>query len=279
MHRTHIKANQSWARIDWREIWEYRDLLWNLVARDRTAAYKQSVLGPLWFIIVPLATTLVFTVVFGSIARIGTDGLPPFLFYMSGLLFWNYFQGCLNGVASSLVSNAGMLTKVFFPRLIIPLSLVLSNMVQLALSSILLACFYVYFAFFSAAQVHLTVWAFALPLCLIYCVLLGLGTGLWFSALTVKYRDLKFLLPLVAQLWMYGTPIVYPMSSVVGTSWYWLVVLNPMTLVVEVTRKALLGAGTVSLEMIVTGVVLTLLVAITGLMFFNKVQRTFADTI
>jgi lipopolysaccharide transport system permease protein len=278
-HRTHIRANHPWWRIDVKEIWEYRDLLWNLVARDLTASYKQSVFGPLWFVILPVATSLVFTVVFGSIVKIGTDGLPPFLFYMSGLLFWNYFQGCLNGVASSLVSNAGVLTKVYFPRLIIPLSLVVSNMVQLALSSFLLACFYAYFVFFGAAHVHATMWAFALPFCLLYCVLLGLGTGLWFSSLTVKYRDLRFLLPLIAQLWMYGTPIVYPMSSVVKTSWYWLVVLNPMTLVVEVTRKSLLGVGTVTVEMLLTGVVLTLLVSITGLIFFNKVQRTFADTI
>jgi len=277
--RTHIKANQSWVRVDWREIWEYRDLLWNLVARDLTAIYKQSILGPLWFILVPLATTLVFTVVFGSIAKIGTDGLPPFLFYMSGLLFWNYFQGCMSGVSTSLATNTGMLTKVYFPRLIIPLSLVMSNLAQLALSSILLAGFYVYFMVFSEAQIHLTIWAFTLPLCVLYCAFFGLGTGLWFSALTVKYRDLRFALPFIAQLWMYGTPIVYPMSSVLGSKWYWLIVINPMTLPVEIARKSLLGTGSITCDMIVSGIIVTLFVTVTGLMFFNKVQRTFVDTI
>ena len=279
MHRTHIKATKSWFKMDWGEIWEYRDLLWNLVARDLTAVYKQSILGPLWFILVPLATTLVFTVVFGSIAKIGTDGVPPFIFYMSGLLFWNYFQGCMNSVSGSLVLNAGVLAKVYFPRLIIPLSLVMSNLAQLALSAVLLAGFYIHFMFFSGANIHPTVWVYALPFCVLYSALFGLGTGLWFSSLTVKYRDLRFALPFIIQLWMYGTPIVYPMSSVIGTKWYWAVVLNPMTLPVEISRKALLGIGTITSDIIVSGVILTVLVSATGLVFFNRVQRTFVDTI
>lgn len=277
--RTHIKSNQSWFRIDWLEIWEYRDLLRNLVSRDLTAIYKQSILGPLWFVIVPLATTLVFTVVFGSIAKISTDGLPPFLFYMSGLLFWNYFQGCMNGISTSLVANTSVLTKVYFPRLVIPLSLVVSNLAQLALSALLLSGFYTYFVFFSEAQMHLTVWAAALPFCVLYCAFFGLGAGLWFSALTVKYRDLRFALPFIAQLWLYATPIVYPMSSVVKDKWYWIVVINPMTLPVEVGRKALLGVGTVTPTMMATGIFVTLFVTVSGLMFFNKIQRTFVDTI
>ena len=279
MYRTHIKPTRSWFKMDWAEVWEYRDLLWNLVARELTAVYKQSILGPLWFVLVPLATTLVFTVVFGNIAKIGTDGLPPFIFYMSGLLFWNYFQGCLNGVAGSLVSNTNVLTKVYFPRLIIPLSIVMYNLAQLALSAVLLAGFYTYFIFFGGIHIHPTPWAYALPLCVLYSALFGLGTGLWFSSLTVKYRDLRFALPFMAQLWMYGTPIVYPMSSVVGTKWYWPVVLNPMTLPVEISRKALLGAGTVTGDMIASGILVTFLVTATGLVFFNKVQRTFVDTI
>jgi len=277
--RSVIKANQAWWRINWRELWEYRDLLVLLVKRDLTAVYKQSILGPLWFVIVPLATTVVFTVIFGSIAKIGTDGLPPFLFYMTGLLFWDYFQGCMNGVSLSLAANAGVLTKVYFPRLIIPLSLVVGNLAKLVLSTLLFAGFYVYFLFFSNAQINPTVWILALPLCVLYCALFGLGMGLWFSAMTVKYRDLGFAMPFITQIWMYATPIVYPMSSVLESKWYWLAVLNPMTLMTEMSRKAFLGAGTVNADMVISGVTMTAIILITGLMYFSKVQRTFADTI
>ena len=174
-----IRANQDWFHIPWREIWEYRDLLINLVKRDLTAIYKQSILGPLWFVIAPLATTIVFTVIFGNVAKISTDGLPPLLFYMSSMVLWNYFQGCLNSVSGSLISNVGLFSKVYFPRLIAPLSQILSNLARFLLNFVVFIAFYLYFLFFSSAKITPSWWILAFPLLLFHCATLGLGVGLW----------------------------------------------------------------------------------------------------
>ena len=277
-NRTIIKANQSWFHIPWHEIYEYRDLLWNLIRRDLTATYKQSILGPLWFIIAPLATTIVFTVVFGKVAKISTDGLPPFLFYMSSMVLWNYFQGCMDGVSKSLITNAGIFGKVYFPRLIAPLSLIFSNLAQFILNLIMFLAFYLYFLFLSSAQIHPSWWIAMLPVLVFHCAAVGMGIGLWLSALTVKYRDLRFALPFLAQLWMYATPIVYP-TSLVPEKWRWLLAVNPMAGIMEFNRYAFLGVGTVSRDIIMIGILSGLFLLITGLLIFNKIQRTFVDTI
>ena len=277
-YQTIIKANNRWLHIPWHELWEYRDLLVNLVLRDLTAIYKQSILGPLWFIIAPLATTIVFTVVFGNVAKISTDGLPPFLFYMSSMVLWNYFQGCLNGVSGSLISNVGLMGKVYFPRLIVPLSLTISNLAQFILNFAMFIVFYLYFFFFSSAEIKPSWWILTLPILILHCAAVGLGVGLWLSALTVKYRDLKFALPFLSQLWMYATPVVYP-SSIVPEKWKWLLFINPMAGIVEFNRFAFMGVGTFDHNILIVGVFSGVFLLLSGVLVFNKIQRTFIDTI
>ena len=276
--RTHIKANQPWWRIGWREIWEYRDLLKLLIQRDLTAIYKQTILGPLWFVIQPLLTTVVFTIIFGAVAKIPTDGVPQFIFYMSGTIFWNYFQGVLNHGAGSLVGNTNVLSKVYFPRLIIPLSGVFINLAHLALNFVLFLGFYAWFMF-RGSEMSPNGWLFLLPVLILQCGLMGLGFGLWVSAVTIKYRDLRFALPFLTQLWMYATPIVYPASLVVKPTLKLFLWLNPMTAVVEFSRYAFTGHGTADLSGLGLSWAVTLVVLISGLFLFNKVQRTFVDTI
>jgi len=278
MYRTVIKANTQWWRINWREIAEYRDLLMLLVKRDLTAIYKQTILGPLWFVIQPLLTTVVFTIIFGTVAKIPTEGVPHFIFYMSGTIFWNYFQGVLNHGANSLVANTNVLSKVYFPRLIIPLSGVFVNLAHLALNFVLFLGFYGWFMF-RGSEMSPNGWLFFLPVLILQCGLMGLGFGLWISALTIKYRDLRFALPFLVQLWMYATPIVYPASLVVKPSFKLILWLNPMTAVVEFSRHGITGQGSTDLQGLGLSWAVTLLVLISGLFLFNKVQRTFVDTI
>ncbi len=276
--RTVIKADQSYLHINWREIWEYRDLLWFFVLRDFTAVYKQSILGPLWFVLQPLATTLVFTVVFGNIAKIGTDGVPPFLFYLSGMVLWNYFQNCMNSVSNVLIGQAGMLSKVYFPRLVLPLSQVISNLGQFLLNFAMFLGFWVYYRCFTDAAIQPHALIVCAPLLVLQCAAVGLGVGLWLSAATVKYRDLRFALPFLAQLWMFLTPIVYP-ASLVSKKWHWLIAINPMAGIVEFNRHAFLGVGNIDFSFYFTGLMVGLVMLVTGLLAFNKVQRTFVDTI
>lgn len=280
MAKVRIRPNQPWWRVDWNEIWEYRDLIRFLVQRDITATYKQSVLGPLWFILQPLAMTVVFTVIFGNIARLSTDGIPPFLFYFCSMVLWNYFQGCINSVSRSLVGNAGVLGKVYFPRLIVPLSLVLSNLVQYILNLFIFIGFYAFYLLTQNVSVHLSWGVFLWPLILAYAALTGLGIGLWLSALTVKYRDLTFALPFISQVWMFATPIVYPSSAVVvSAKWKWLLVVNPMSAVIEFNRFAFLGTGTMHMWFMIPSIFCGMLLLVTGVLMFNRVQRTFIDTI
>lgn len=276
--RTTIRAGRPWWRIDWQEIWEYRDLLLLLVKRDLTAIYKQTVLGPLWFVIQPLMMTIVFTVIFGNVAQVPTDGVPPFIFYMSGLVFWNYFQNILNQGAESLISSRSVLTKVYFPRLVIPLSAVITNFAHLALNFITFLGFYFWFLL-SGGEVEPNAWLLVYPLLIIQCALLGLGYGLWISASTIKYRDVKFALPFLVQLWMYATPIVYPASLVDRTLFQWLLWLNPMTAVVEFGRYGFTGQGTLNMGGYFLSWAVTIIVLTSGLLVFNKLQRTFVDTI
>ena len=274
-----IRPNQPWWRMDWHSLWDYRDLLWFLVVRDFSAIYKQSILGPLWFIIQPLATTIVFTVIFGQIAKISTDGIPPLLFYMAGMVLWSYFQGVMNGVAGSLIGNAGVLGKVYFPRLILPLSMVISNLAQFVLNASVFLVFYIYFLHDSFTKIHPNVWLAALPLLILQTAAVGLGVGLWMSALTTKYRDLRFALPFLSQLWMYATPIVYPASLVVSPGWNLCMAFNPMAGPVEAFRFMFFGIGRADLLYLGLGISSGWVLLLTGLIMFNRVQRTFVDTI
>ncbi|NJK92730.1 MAG: ABC transporter permease [Blastochloris sp.] len=211
-----IRPNRSWFNFEWRELWEYRDLLWLLVRRDWVSKYKQTVLGPLWFILQPVLTSVVFTIVFGQIAQIPTDNLPPYLFYLCGMLMWSYFSTNLNSTATTFSSNAHLFGKVYFPRLIIPLSTSLSNLFALGIQALTFAGFWLYYKFAteSSDRFSLGQEIIFLPLVVLLMMMLSLGVSLWMSSLSAKYRDFSHLLGFLTQLWLYATPVVYPLSEV-----------------------------------------------------------------
>ena len=279
MSTTHIRANHSWWKIDVRELWEYRDLLRMLVLRDLTAVYKQTMLGPLWYFIQPLVTTVIFTVIFGQVAKVPTDGVPQFIFYMSGTVLWNYFSGCMTQAGNSLVGNMNVLTKVYFPRLVMPLSAVATNLAHLGLNFAMFLGFYLYFLFVRHAEMSLQWAVLGFPLLVVQCAMLGLAIGLWIAGLTTKYRDLSFALPFLTQVWMYLTPIVWPASQIQNPGLRGLLWLNPMAFPVECGRWMFTGAGTVSWEAGAVCAGVTVFLLATGLFLFNRVQRNFVDTI
>lgn len=278
MYKTIIRANSPWWRIPVREIWEYRDLIGIMWRRDMMAIYKQSVLGRAWFVLQPLLTTVVFTVVFGNIARIGTDGVPPLLFYMSGMLIWNFFATCMNSISATLTGNVQLFGKVYFPRLIVPLVRVMVALATLALNVLTFAGFWAYYRFFTDAALPPAWTALWLAPILLHASVLGMGMGLLCSSMTIKYKDMMFFMPFFSQLWMYATPIIYP-SSNVPEGWRWLFLYNPMSWAVEATRWALVGKGTFGMDQVAVGVALGAAIWVVGLMLFNRVQRTFIDII
>jgi len=274
-----IRPTHGFRAVDLRELWAYRDLMWLFVWRDFVARYKQTVLGPLWHVIQPLLTTLIFTVVFNRVAGLPTDGLPPFLFYLCGLLPWNYFAQTFNSTTTTLVSNAYLFGKVYFPRLVVPISALLSNLVSFAIQ---LAFFFATYAAYRAAHgtVSLEIpWrALLLPFVVLHVAALSLGVGLCLAALTTRFRDLAVLSSFVIQLWMYVTPVIFPLGSV-PVRWRPWVVLNPMTAPVEAFRHLLLGAGSVDAALIQQSLAMTAGALVCGVLAFQRVERTFIDVI
>lgn len=276
---TTIQSEKNWLRIDWNEIWSYKELLLLLAKRDVSVIYKQTILGPAWFLIQPILTSLVFAVVFGRIAKIPTQGLPRFIFYMSGLLMWNYFKGILEGSGQVFNHYKQLYSKVYFPRLVAPLSLILSNLVYLGLNTVVFLLFYMYYYFIKGVELHLS-WSIVLfPLVVLYVAATALGFGLWIAALTAKYRDLRFALPFITQVWLYSTPIIYPLQGVVDPLFRTILLVNPMTVAVETCRFMFTSTGIVSLQAIGVGALIILIVLTSGLAVFNRVQRTFVDVI
>lgn len=275
-----IQPNRSWFYIDWREFLHYRDLLFLLVRRDFVSKYKQTILGPTWYVIQPLLMTLVFTIIFGKVAKIPTDGLPPMLFYLCGLLAWRYFASCLSATSTSFTANAGLFGKVYFPRLIVPLSVIISNLFAFAIQLVTFLCFLLYFKYFTptSANIKPNLFIFALPLLLLQIAAISLGVGLWLSALTAKYRDFQFLMGFLVQLWMYATPVIYPMSMV-PEKWKPILFLNPMAPIVELYRYAFLGAGTINPNYLIISTSISIFTLLTGILIFNKTERTFIDTV
>jgi lipopolysaccharide transport system permease protein len=275
-----IQPSKGLLRIDWHGMLHYRDLLFLLVRRDFVAQYKQTILGPLWFIIQPLLTTLVFTVIFGSVAKIPTDGLPPMLFYLCGMCVWSYFAACFGSISTTFITNANLFGKVYFPRIILPMSVVVSKLIAFGIQLATFLAILAYFIFFTNAgeSVHITSWIWLLPFLLVLSAALGLGVGLWISALTTKYRDLVHLATFLTQLWMYATPVVYPVSQI-PDRWLWLAALNPMTGIVEAFRKAFLGAGGASAYLLGMSVCIAALILLTGLILFSRAEKTFVDTV
>lgn len=279
-HRIHIRPNQSWLRIDWSGLWRYRDLLVLLVQRDFTAKYQQTILGPIWFIVNPLINSVVFTVLFSKIIGIATDGVPPMLFYLGGQLSWNYFSNVLGSTGNSLTGNAGIFSKVYFPRLIPPLAMCGSAFIAFALQFAFFGTFWLYYAVATpfGATLQLS-WTLALlPLLIIQTAALGLGVGLIFSAVTAKYRDLQHLTGYIMQIGMYATPVIYPLSRI-PADWRWVAYLNPMTSIVELTRIILLGVGSVTAVGYVASLFITAGVLLGGIVLYQRTARTFVDTV
>ena len=272
-----IKPRGRWFDLRLRELWGGRELVWLFFRRDFVALYKQTILGPLWYLIQPLLTTIVFTVVFGRIANLPTNGLPQFLFYMSGTVVWTYFATSLTKTSATFLTNAQIFGKVYFSRLTVPLSIVLSNLVAFAIQFLLFVGFDAYFAI-KGADVHVTIWALLLPALVCIMAGLGLGLGIIVSALTTKYRDLQYLVTFGVQLLMYTTPMVIPLSSVTG-KWRWIMVANPMTSIMEAFRRGFLGSGTVSAPMLLYSVGFALVAVVLGAVLFHRVERTFMDTV
>lgn len=275
-----IKPKSSLWSIDLKELWRYRDLLLLFVRRDFVAVYKQTILGPLWFVIQPVLTTLMFTVIFGQLAAIPTDGLPPILFYMAGIIGWNYFADCLNKTSNTFVANVGIFGKVYFPRLVMPLSIVISNLLKFGVQFILFIGVLMFYSL-TGTELNIQPHVLLLPVLLILMAGLGLGFGLIISSLTTKYRDLQFLITFGVQLFMYATPVVYPLSLAKEKlgAYAWITTLNPMSSVIETFKYAFLGHGSFSWEGLGFSGIFMLVVLVIGTVVFNKVEQTFMDTV
>jgi len=275
-----IRPTRGWFNLNLGDLWHYRDLLFLLVHRDFVAKYKQTILGPAWFILQPLLTTVVFTVIFGKVAQIPTDGLPPMLFYLAGLLGWSYFAQTFLSTSGTLVNNAGLFGKVYFPRLIVPLSAVISNLLAFALQLGMFLGFWAYYKFFTTAGASFGFGGaiVCFPLVVLQIAALSLGAGLWLTALTAKYRDFIHLSGFLIQIWMYATPVIYPLSQI-PEGWRWLAVLNPMAMPVETIKYMLLGQGIVTASYLALSLFVTALFLVSGVIVFNKVEKTFVDTV
>lgn len=274
---TVIKPRSNLFELNLRDLWKYRDLIKMFIRRDFVTFYKQTILGPLWFIIQPIFTAGMFTFIFGSVAQIPTDGIPHMLFYLAGIINWNYFSGCLTSTSDTFVANAGVFGKVYFPRLTVPVSVVITNMIRYLIQYVI---FIIVLGIFMYRGTPLNLgWTIALtPVLLLYMALMSLGFGIWISSLTTKYRDLRFALPFFVQLWMYATPVVYPLS-LIPEKYKMIIALNPMVPVVELFRYAYLGAGTINQQYIIMSVSFTLFILVTGIILFNRIEKTFMDTV
>jgi len=272
-----IRSRNGWLDINPGEIWKYRDLIGLFVWRDFVYFYKQTILGPLWYLIQPLLTTLVFTVIFGNVAHLPTDGLPPFLFYLSGTIVWKYFADCLNSTSNTFVNNAHLFGKVYFPRLAVPVSVVISNLIGFGIQFLMFLAFLLFYRLQGAA-IQPQVAILLLPLLIVQIAALGLGFGIIVSSLTTKYRDLAQLVTFGVQLWMFLTPVVYPSSSV-PDKWRWALALNPMTPVIEAFRYAFLGTGSINLLSWMVSLAASLCILFGAILLFNRVEKTFMDTV
>ena len=273
-----IEPQRSLLDLKLGELWRYRDLVLLFVRRDFVSVYKQTILGPLWYLIQPLMTTLTFTVIFGNIAALPTDGLPQFLFYMSGTVVWSYFAECLNKTSNTFIQNANLFGKVYFPRMAVPVSILISNLVTFLIQFGMFLVFVLIFALRGAPIRFNLLWIALSPLLVVMMAGLGLGFGIIISSLTTKYRDLRFLVQFGVQLLMYATPVIYPVSSI-PARWQWVIQANPVTPLVEAFRFAYLGAGTVDLNHLLYSFIFMLVVVIIGSVIFNRVEQTFMDTV
>lgn len=280
--QTVIVPKTGWFDLHIKEVWQYRDLILLFVKRNFISAYKQTILGPLWAIVQPLLTTVVFTLVFGNIAGLAADGVPSFIFYLSGTILWTYFSQCLTQTANTFVANSNTLGKVYFPRLVMPISTVLSNLISFAIQFAFMIIFLIYYVI--TKQGVSPNWYIALtPLVVLQLALLSLGCGIIISALTTKYRDLAMLVGFGTQLWMYASPVAYDMSSMAvfapGGKYHTLFMLNPITPIVNLFRYAYLGLGEIEWVFYIISWIVTAVILFIGIVLFSKVEKTFMDTV
>lgn len=277
---TIIKPKDRLLNVNLRELWEYRDLCGLFVKRNITTQYKQTVLGPLWYVIQPIFTVVMYMVVFGGIAKIPTDGLPQPLFYLSGICLWQYFSECLNKTSNTFTANAGIFGKVYFPRMIVPISNVVSNLLRFAIQfALFLVVYAVYQIWIIPGQIHTNWYVLLLPLLIPMLAGLALGFGILFSSLTTKYRDMSHLLSYFVSLWMYATPIIYPLSTITNEKLHFIMSLNPLTGIVEAFKYSMLGQGEFSWGMLGYSFAFMALLLAVSIVIFNRVQRTFMDTV
>ena len=272
-----IRPVKSWYDLRLKELWNYRDLVMIFVRRDFVSVYKQTILGPLWVLIQPLLTTVVFTIVFARIARMSTAEVPATIFYMTGITAWNYFSSCLTKTSGTFINNSAIFGKVYFPRLAVPLSIVISNLVTFVIQFLFMMCFWLYF-YFTGANVAINIYILLLPLLLLLMALMGLAFGVIISSITTKYRDMQFLVAFGIQLLMYATPVIYPLRSI-PLQYRRIIMLNPMTSIIETFKYCLLDFGTFSWAMLGYSCIFTLFILIVAVLLFNRVEQKFIDTI
>ena len=275
-----ITPKNKFLTLNLKEIWQYRDLLMLFVKRDVVTVYKQTVLGPLWYLIQPLFTSLIFTVIFNNVAGIETGSIPPFLFNLAGITIWNYFTACLNDTSDTFKKNAAIFGKVYFPRVIMPLSVVLSNLLKFAIQFGIFVAFYIYY-YLSGADVSMNVSVVFFPFLIAMMGILGLGLGMLISSLVTKYRDFTYLIGFGVQLLMYLSAVMYPMALLKEKlpKYGWLVDYNPLAYIVETTRYMLLNTGEISIIGLAVTLILTIFIFVIGLLFFNKTEKSFIDTV
>jgi lipopolysaccharide transport system permease protein len=276
-YTTVIKPKNRLFEVDFKEIWQYRDLFSMFVKKDIITQYKQTILGPAWFFIQPALTTIMYMVVFGGIAKISTDGLPQPMFYLAGIVCWQYFADCLNKTASTFTTNQHIFGKVYFPRMIVPLATVTSNLVRMGIQFLLFVAVYVYYLLVGV-QVAPNFYILLMPLLVIMLAGLSLGFGIIISSLTTKYRDLTILFTFIVQLWMYATPVIYPLSTMPADK-QWIMAINPVTSIIETFKFATMGVGTFSWGMLGYSFGFMVVLMGIGIVVFNKVQRSFMDTV
>ena len=274
---TEITPNNRLLNFNFRELIAYKDLILMYVKRDIVTMYKQTVLGPLWFVIQPILTTVMFMFVFGKLAGISTDGIPGPLFYFSGIILWNYFADCLNRTSHTFKANQGVFGKVYFPRLVVPISVTVSNLLKFFIQFGIFLIIYIVYAF-KGAGVAPNLYAFLFPLLVLMSAGLALGFGIIFSSMTTKYRDLTFLLQFGVQLWMYATPVIYPLSTM-PVNKQWIFELNPMTSIIETFKYGAIGSGVFSWGWLAYSFGFMLLLLFVGIIIFNKVEKDFMDTV
>jgi lipopolysaccharide transport system permease protein len=272
-----IKSNDSLFSVNFKEIWHYRDLLMMLVKKEYITFYKQTILGPIWFFVQPILTTSIYVLLFGQIAKLSTDGSPQIAFYLSGITIWNYFSESLTKGSAVFRDNAAVMGKVYFPRLIMPLSIVVSGLMKFSIQFTLFICVILYFTFVKGL-IHPNLWVLATPFLLLLMAALSLGLGMIFSALTTKYKDLSFLLTFGIQLLMYASPVVYSVNSI-PEQYKWILIANPLTGIFECFRYGFLGSGTFEPSSLIMTTCITLTILGVGVLIFNKVEKTFMDTV